>query len=117
MSDERGDSFREHATFREHADLDKRFTALDATVTQQLQRMSNDLSEIKVMIMRPMPTPMQQQPQETAAALALHRAADLIEKRLSGGAQSNGTSPFLVGMAFIGAVAIGAVAVYFLGHH
>jgi hypothetical protein len=92
-------------TFREFADLDKRHTALEATVTNQLSRISSDLTEIKMLAMRP---PAQQ---ETAAALALHRALDAFDKRDKGGGIGHsilitlaligvGVTAFLIGKVF-----------------
>ena len=88
------------ATFREHADLDKRFTALDAAVTSQLSRISSDLTEIKMLAMRP-----PAQPQETAAALALHNAADALRTAMS--QKGSGTHPVLLFLSGLGLLAIG----------
>lgn len=86
-------------TYREFADLDKRHTALEATVTNQLSRMSTDITEVKMLLMRPPPV---QQPQETAAALALHRALDEVGKM-----RGTGTHPVLLFLSGLGLLAIG----------
>lgn len=93
-------------TFREFADLDKRHTALEATVTSQLTRISSDLTEIKMLAMRP---PVQQ---ETASALALHRALDAFDNnKRSGGNNGVGLGTMiLIGFAMFG-VGVGSFLV------
>lgn len=96
-------------TFREFADLDKRHTAFEATVSNQLTRMSTDITEVKMLLMRPPPPAVQ--PPETAAALALHRALDAAEKL-----KGNGAHPFLLFLSGLGLLALGAGAAWVVLH-
>lgn len=96
-------------SYREFADLDKRHTALEATVTNQLSRMSTDITEVKMLLMRPPPPA--PQPQETAAALALHRALDAAEKL-----KGNGAHPFLFFLSGLGLLALGAGVAWVVLH-
>lgn len=95
-------------TFREFADLDKRHTALEATVTNQLSRMSTDITEVKMLLIRPPPPA--PQPQETAAALALHRALDAAEK-LKG---TGGAHPVLLFLSGLGLLVLGGGVAWLL---
>lgn len=96
-----------YATFREHADLHRQHSALEAGVNNQLTNINSNLSDIKTMLVaRPPPQ------QETAAALALHRALDAVEKKLGGG----GSSPAVTALAIIGACALTAAGMWLLLH-
>ena len=91
-----------YATFREHAELRERTATLEATMLQ----VGPTLARIETMVA----SARQNAPQETTAAAALHNAADAI-RSLKGGGNS---SPILTVLAFVGAVAIGGGAVFFL---
>src|SRR5262245_14022775 len=87
------------ATFREHADLDKRHTALEATVTHNLNRMTSDLTEIKMLVMPP------QQPPVDHWQLTAQRAMDMLERR------NNGLGhPVLTSLAMLGVAALAFAA-------
>jgi hypothetical protein len=86
----------------------ERVTALEggqASITQSLVR-------IETMLVARAPA---QAPQETAAALALHRAADLLEKRLSG--STGTTNPLTLFLSGVGLLAIGGGAAWAFFHH
>ena len=91
-----------YATFREHAELRERTATLEETVRQ----VGPSLNRIETMIVAQRAAPQQ----ETAAALALHRALDAFDKKATG-------SPFVTTLAIIGALALGAGGMWLLGHH
>ena len=93
-----------YATFREHAELRERTATLEETVRQ----VGPSLNRIETMIVAQKAAPAPQQ--ETAAALALHRALDAFDKKETG-------SPFVTTLAIIGALALGAGGMWLLGHH
>lgn len=96
-------------TFREFADLDKRHTALEATVTNQLSRMSTDLTEIKMLVMRP--------PQVAPPADHINwqstamRAMDMLERK-----QSGGIHPVLLFLSGLGLLALGGAIAWVVLH-
>jgi hypothetical protein len=81
-----------YATFREHAELRERTATLEETVRQ----VGPSLNRIETMIVAQKTSP--QPPQETAAALALHRALDAFDKK---GGTGVGTM-ILIGFAMFG---------------
>ena len=89
-----------YVRFREHADVRERVTALESDKVQ----VAASLSRIEAMLNARSPAAAAA-PQETAAALALHRALDAFDKRPS----SNESSPIKNTLAMIGAIALGAV--------
>ena len=95
-----------YVRFREHADVRERVTALEGNQTQVM----NVLSRIETTLnARPVAAaPVQQ---ETAAALALHRALDAFDRN-----KTSGTSPFILTLAIIGAIALGGGAVWLFTH-
>ena len=100
-----------YVRFREHAALSERVTAVEGLST----RVEAQLSRIETAIARTAQMPLAVAPQqETAAALALHRALDAFDNRRSSG----GSTPTIVlALAIIGAIALGAGAVWLMGHH
>jgi hypothetical protein len=97
-----------YATFREHAELRERTATLEETVRQ----VGPSLNRIETMIVAQKTAP-QTPPQETAAALALHRAVDAIDAMR----KNNGGSPILTLLAMIGVGAIAFGAAYVIWHH
>lgn len=89
-ADERYPSLREHWKVVERM----------ATVEAEMRQIGPALARIETMIAARAP-----QPQETAAALALHRALDALPKQ-----QSGGLNTVLVVLAIVGALAIGFLA-------
>lgn len=87
-----------YATFREHAESRERIASLEVTV----QQITPALARIETAVIAR--NAGQQQPQETAAALALHRALDALPKQ-----QGSGLNLVLIVLAIIGALAIGFV--------
>lgn len=87
-----------YATFREHAESRERIASLEVTV----QQITPALARIETAVIARNAT--QQPPQETAAALALHRALDALPKQ-----QGSGLNLVLIVLAIIGALAIGFV--------
>ena len=83
-----------YATFREHAELRERTATLEATMLQ----VGPTLARIETIVATKAPAPQQ----ETAAALALHRALDAFDKKGSGGLN---TVTFILAMIGVGAVA------------
>jgi hypothetical protein len=94
-----------YATFREHAELRERTATLEETVRQ----VGPSLNRIETMIVAQKAVPQPQQ--ETAAALALHRALDAFDKRDKGGGIGHsilitlaligvGVTAFLIGKVF-----------------
>lgn len=83
-----------YATFREHAELRERTATLEETVRQ----VGPSLNRIETMIVAQKTAP--QPPQETAAALALHRALDALPK------QQGGINTVTLILAMIGVAAI-----------
>ena len=104
---ETSDEHAAFATAREHWRLVERV----ATVEADMRQIGPALARIETAVAtKNMAPPIQQ---ETAAALALHRALDAFDKRTSG----SSSSPVLLSLAIIGALAIGAGAMWLLGHH
>ena len=101
MTDETFDE--RYVRYREHAELAKEFAELKATQPQILE----SLRRMETMLVARAPAPTMA-PQETAAALALHRALDAFDKRpqTSGGANSI--------LSHVGVLAIGAVGAWLL---
>lgn len=94
------------ATAREHWRLVERVATVEADMRQIGPALARIETAVATKNMGPQPQ------QETAAALALHRALDAFDKRTSG------TSPLILSLAIIGALAIGGgVAWIALGHH
>lgn len=103
MADDEDGSY---ATAREHWRLVERVATVEADMRQigpALARIETAVAAARVM---------QPTPQETAGALALHRAVDALDR-----ASKGGSSPFTTVLSYIGAIALGAVAVYALLHH
>lgn len=95
-----------YVRFREHADVRERVTALEGNQTQVM----NVLSRIETTLnARPPAAPVQQ---ETAAALALHRALDALDRHKSGG----GTNPVMLFLSGLGLLALGAAVVWVVMH-
>lgn len=90
-ADERYPSLREHWKVVERM----------ATVEAEMRQIGPALARIETMIAARAPQP----PQETAAALALHRALDALPKQ-----QSGDLNTVLVVLAIVGALAIGFLA-------
>lgn len=103
MADDEDGSY---ATAREHWRLVERV----ATVEADMRQIGPALARIETAVAATRMSP--PAPQETAAALALHRAVDALDRASKG---SNG-SPFTTVLSYIGAIALGAVAVYALLH-
>lgn len=90
-----------YATFREHAELRERTATLEATVLQ----IGPALARIETMVAtRPA------QPQETAAQLAVHNAADALRQATQKGGNAN---PLFVSLGTIVALMVGAIAAKF----
>lgn len=83
-----------YATFREHAELRERTATLEETVRQ----VGPSLNRIETMIVAQKAAPQPQQ--ETAAALALHRALDALPK------QQGGSNTAVLILAMIGVAAM-----------
>lgn len=96
MSDEMDERY---PSSREHWRLVERV----ATVEADMRQIGPTLARIETMIAAR--APQQTPPQETAAALALHRALDALPKQ-----QSGGLNTVLVVLAIVGALAIGFMA-------
>lgn len=92
-----------YATFREHAELRERTATLEETVRQ----VGPSLNRIETMIVAQKAAPQPQQ--ETAAALALHRALDAFDKRTVGGGN---TAVIILAMIGVAAMAF-AVGKFF----
>lgn len=94
------------------AELDKRHSVLDATVTHQLTRISSDLSEIKMLSMqRSTVQPPADHVNWQATAM---RAMDVLERQKGAG----GNNSALTALAIIGACALTAAGMWLvLGHH
>lgn len=87
------DELDQHPSLREHLGLRERVTVLEggqANIIQALNRI-----EARQLTLAP-----HQAPQETAAALALHRALDAFDKNK--GANGNGGNMILTVLAMIG---------------
>lgn len=97
-----------YVRFREHADVRERVTALEGNQTQVMNVLSRIETTLNARPVVPPPAPVQQ---ETAAALALHRALDAFDRN-----KTSGTSPFIMTLAIIGAIALGAGAVWLFTH-
>lgn len=91
MADEMDERY---ATFREHAESRERIASLEVTV----QQITPALARIETAVIAR--NAANTQPQETAAALALHRALDALPK------QQGGSSTALLILAMIGVAAI-----------
>lgn len=94
-----------YASAREHWQLVERV----ATTEADMRQIGPALARIETMVATRSQPPQQQ---ETAAALALHRAADMFERTKQSG---NGVHPAILTLAIVGAFAIGAVVMYFMG--
>lgn len=89
-----------YATFREHAELRERTATLEETVRQ----VGPSLNRIETMIVAQKTAPQPQQ--ETAAALALHRALDAFDKKSGGGVNTVTLVFAMIGVAAV-AFAVG----------
>lgn len=105
MSEEAFDD--RYVRFREHADVRERVTALEGHQTQVMAMLSRIETTVNT---RPAAAaPVQQ---ETAAALALHRALDAYDRNNKQG----NANPVLLFLAGLGLLALGAGAVWALIH-
>lgn len=94
MNDEQDNRY---PSLREHWGVVERM----ATVEAEMRQIAPALARIETMIATTR-APQQAPHQETAAALALHRALDALPKQ-----QSGGLNTILVVLAIVGALAIG----------
>jgi hypothetical protein len=105
-----------YASFRELAELHRSHSALEATVTNQLNNMASGISDIKSMLLRP---------QVDHSALATHRAIETLPQTLSQAIASSlesiktpsHTSPFTIVLSYVGIAAMAALAAYIFLHH
>ena len=92
-----------YATFREHAELRERTATLEASVAQ----IAPTLARIETLV-----AARQASPPVDHGALAMQRALDALST-----AKPSGASPFLIGFAIVGALAIGVLgAMLFTGN-
>lgn len=108
MSDEAFDD--RYVRFREHADVRERVTALEGHQTQVMAILSRIETTLTA---RPVIPPSVAAPQETAAALALHRALDAYDRN----SKKGDTNPVLLFFASVGFVALGAAVAWLVLHH
>jgi len=102
---------REHTTAllktqAELASIRERQATTEATLLHEVTGLRSDVSDVKQMILRQGTAT--QQPQETAAALALHRALDAVDRK------GGGSAPILVTLALVGVAVVSVVATRFL---
>lgn len=105
--DDRYVGFREHAAAQQRFDselarLRERQATTEATLLHEVAGVRADVAEMKQMLLRPAPPPVDH------GALALQRALDALTSKPSG------SHPFLTVMAVVGALAVGAVIVMLL---
>lgn len=113
MTESEAGAFDErYVRFREHSNVLERVTALEGRDAQIMGHLSRIEDALRT---RPVLTTTGQPQQETAAALALHRTLDYLDKKQGGG----GTPTVLIFFALIGALALGGVLVWVLtgAHH
>lgn len=96
-----------YVRFREHADLRERVTELAGNQTQ----ITDALRRIETMLTARPVTPAVPAPQETAAALALHRALDALDRNKGGT-----TNPVTLVLSWLGLLALGAGAAWVILH-
>jgi len=96
-----------YATAREHWELREDVAGLKADVRQ----IGPSLARIETMIA----AKSSQAPQQDNVILAVHDLAKSVRESVDG--RTGNTNPILITLAIIGACAIGAGAMYLLGHH
>lgn len=111
LFDDRYVHVREHTTAllktqAELASIRERQATTEATLLHEVTGLRSDVSDVKQMILR---QGANAAPQETAAALALHRALDAVDRKGGGGA-----APILVTLALVGVAVVSVVATRFL---
>ncbi len=103
--DDRYVGFREHAAAQQRFDselarLRERQATTEATLLHEVAGVRADVAEMKQMLLRPAPPPVDH------GALAMQRALDALTSN-----KPSESHPFLTAMAVIGALALGAVTV------
>jgi hypothetical protein len=103
--DDRYVGFREHAAAQQRLDSElarirERQATTEATLLHEVAGVRADVAEMKQLMLRPPPPPVDHQ------ALVMQRAMDALTST-----KPSGSHPFLTVMSVIGALAIGAVAV------
>lgn len=90
--------------------LRERQATIEATLLHKVSDIQSDVQDVKQLLLR-----QPQQPQETAAALALHNAADAFRNMST--RPTSSSNMLLVIFAIAGAVAIGFIAARFITGH
>ncbi len=96
-----------YVRFREHADLRERVTELAGNQTQ----ITDSLRRIETMLTARPVTPAAPVQQETAAALALHRALDALDRNKGGN-----TNPVTLVLSWLGLLAVGGAIAWVVLH-